>query len=212
MEANQPIQSVQNNKMSQCKTCGASIAKSAKICPSCGAKKKKNPVAIIIPLVIVLVLVGLYAVKVFNYNGGKGVLYVDGQEYSWSEYKDIYHEHYLNGRTIEFKETYLPAQAEYTGKITKISNAIIGSTMKGNMPTKDTLYCFEMTLDDGCTYSVVYGYYEQNDYDFSHLSVGDKVTVKGEVLESDLFPTNLITEYLDAQLKITGTIDDITKN
>jgi len=30
-----------NKKMIQCKTCGAGIAKNAKVCPSCGAKNKK---------------------------------------------------------------------------------------------------------------------------------------------------------------------------
>lgn len=212
METNQPIQSVQNNKMSQCKTCGASIAKSAKICPSCGAKKKKSPIAIIIPLVIVLVLIGLYAVKILNFNATGAVLNVNGTEYSWSDYKKTYHEYYLNGKATDFMNEFLPAEAEISGKITKISDSIIGSTMNGNMPTKDTLMKYEITIDDGCTYSVIYGYYEQNDYDFSHLSVGDKVTVKGTVTEDEIFPTNIINEYLDAQLQIIGTKDGITKN
>ena len=30
-----------NNKMTTCKTCGKEMAKSAKVCPSCGAKNKK---------------------------------------------------------------------------------------------------------------------------------------------------------------------------
>lgn len=43
------------SKMIQCKTCGASIAKSATTCPNCGAKnKKKHPV-----LGIILVLLGI---------------------------------------------------------------------------------------------------------------------------------------------------------
>lgn len=203
-------QPVQNKKMMTCKTCGAQMAKSAKKCPNCGAKKK-NPVAIIIPLVIVLVLAGLYAVKIFNFNASGAVLRVNGNEYSWTDYKKMYHEHYLNGQSIEFKEEYLPAEAEITGKITKISDAIIGSTMEGNIPTEDTLMEFVITIDEGCTYSVVYSYYEQNNYDFSHLKVGDKVTVKGIVSENDLFPTSLIPEYLDAQLKIIGTQDGIVK-
>lgn len=206
-------QAVQNKNLITCKVCGAQIAKSAKICPSCGAKNKsKSKVKIIIPLVILLVLAGLYGIKIFNFNGGGATLTVNGTEYSWMEYKNAYHDYYLNGKTTQFKDDYLPAQAEITGKITKISNALIGETMKGNMPTKNTLFKFEMTIDDGCTYYVTYGYYEQNDYDFSHLSVGDKVTVKGDVKENDLFPTNMVNEYLDAQLKISGTIEGIVKS
>ncbi len=206
------VQPVQNKKMMSCRTCGAPMAKSAKKCPNCGAKKKKNPVFIIIPLVIVLILAGMYAVKVLNFNAVGAVLNVNGTEYSWSEYKDLYHEYYLNGKAIDFRTELLPATAEKTGKITKISDAIIGETMNGNMPTENTLMKYEITIDDGCTYSVIYGYYEQNNYDFSHLSVGDKVTVKGTVTENELFPTTTINEYLDAQLKITGTKDGITKN
>ena len=41
-------------KMVKCKTCGAEIAKSAKTCPSCGAKAKKHTV-----LGIILVLIGV---------------------------------------------------------------------------------------------------------------------------------------------------------
>ena len=205
-------QAVQNKNLIACKTCGAQIAKSAKSCPACGAKNKsKSKIKVIIPLVIIFILTGLYGIKIFNFNGGGATLTVDGTEYSWTEYKNAYHDYYLNGRTTQFKDDYLPAQAEITGKITKISNALIGETMKGNMPTKNTLFKFEMTIDDGCTYYVTYGYYEQNDYDFSHLSVGDKVTVKGEVTEEDLFPTNIVKEYLDAQLKISGTLEGIVK-
>ena len=83
--------------------------------------------------------------------------------------------------------------------------------MKGNMPTINTLKRFEITIDDGCTYSVIYKYYDEADYDFSHLSVGDKVTVRGEITEEDLFPTTRIEEYLASGLKITGTIEGIIK-
>lgn len=85
-------------------------------------------------------------------------------------------------------------------------------TMKGNMPTKNTLMKFEITIDDGCTYSVIYNYYDQNDYDFSHLAVGDTVTVKGTVTEDELFDSKYIPEYLDAQLKIVGTAEGIVEN
>ena len=201
-----------NKNMTQCKTCGEQIAKAAKKCPKCGAKnKKKSIVKLIIPLVIILVIAILYSVKVMNTNATKAVLIVNGTEYKWSEYKDLYHEYYLNGKTPEFKEEYLPANAEITGKITKISDAIIGSTMDGDVPNKNTLMEYKITIDEGCTYSIIYGYYEQNNYDFSHLAVGDKVTVKGVVTENELFPTNIVEEYLDAQLEIIGTEDGITK-
>lgn len=205
-------QTTQNKNLVTCKTCGAQMAKSAKVCPSCGGKnKKKSLVKIIIPLVIILVLGSLYVIKIMNVNASEAILTVNGADYSWSEYKELYHKYYLNGKTIEFSEEFTPATAEVSGEITKISDAIIGSTMNGNMPTKSTLMKYEITIDEGCTYSVIYKYYDQHDYDFSHLSVGDKVTVKGEVTEKNLFPTNRINENLDSQLKIEGTVEGITK-
>ena len=205
-------QTTQNKNLIECKTCGAQMAKSAKACPSCGGKnKKKSLIKIIIPLVIILVLGALYAVKVMNVNSTDAILKVNGTEYSWTEYKDLYHNYYLNGKAIEFSEEFVPANATYTGEITKISNAIIGETMNGNIPTKNTFMKYEIIIDDGCTYSFTYNYYDQNDYDFSHLSVGDTVTVNGAVTEDNLFPTNRIEEYLDAKLKIEGTLEGITK-
>lgn len=205
-------QTLQNKNLITCKTCGAQMAKSAKACPSCGAKNKKKPlIKIIIPLVIVLVLVGVYVAAIMNTTSSKAILTVNGSEYSWGEYKDLYHEYYLNGNAIEFSEDFTPATAEISGEITKISDAIIGSTMNGNMPTKSTLMKYEITIDGGCTYSVIYKYYDQNDYDFSHLSVGDKVRVKGMVTKENLFPTNMIKENIDVQLNIEGTLEGITK-
>lgn len=209
METNQTT--VTNKKMMACKTCGTQMAKSAKKCPSCGAKNKKPPVFLIIVLALVIVLGGLFALRVYNYNSSDAILTVNGTEYNWNEYRDLYHEYYLNGKTIEFKENFVPVSVEKSGEITQISDAIIGSTMNGNMPTRNTLKKFEITIDDGCTYSVIYKYYDEADYDFSHLSVGDKVTVRGFITEEDLFPTNKIEDYLASGLKITGTAENIVK-
>lgn len=43
-----------SNKIIKCKVCGAEIAKSAKVCPSCGAKNKKHTV-----LAVVLIILGI---------------------------------------------------------------------------------------------------------------------------------------------------------
>ena len=205
-------QTTQNKNLTECKICGAQIAKSAKVCPSCGGKnKKKSLIKIIIPLVIILVLGGVFAFKSMDSKANQPTLTVNGTEYSWTEYKDLYHDYYLNGKAIEFHENFTPANANYTGEITKISNAIIGATTNNHMPTKNTLMEYKITIDDSCTYSFIYKYYDQNDYDFSHLSVGDTVTVNGIVTEDSLFPTNMIKENIDVQLEIEGTLEGITK-
>ena len=45
-------------KMTKCKTCGADIAKSAKVCPACGAKQKKPVVLIVIAVFIAIGIIG----------------------------------------------------------------------------------------------------------------------------------------------------------
>lgn len=46
------------DKMTKCKTCGADIAKSAKVCPTCGAKQKKPVVLIVIAVFIAIGIIG----------------------------------------------------------------------------------------------------------------------------------------------------------
>lgn len=46
------------DKMTKCKTCGADIAKSAKVCPSCGAKQKKPVVLIVIAVIFAIGIIG----------------------------------------------------------------------------------------------------------------------------------------------------------
>lgn len=48
------------SKLTNCKVCGAEVAKNAKMCPSCGAKiKKKHPILLgIIVIVIIIAIVG----------------------------------------------------------------------------------------------------------------------------------------------------------
>lgn len=51
----------QNANMTVCKSCGAQIAKSAKTCPSCGAKNKKTGKKILIFAIIAVVLIIIFA-------------------------------------------------------------------------------------------------------------------------------------------------------
>lgn len=47
------------NKMIKCKTCGGEIAKSAKVCPKCGAKQKKSPIlGIVVTIIAIIIIAG----------------------------------------------------------------------------------------------------------------------------------------------------------
>ena len=49
------------SKMMKCKSCGADIAKSAKVCPKCGAKNKNNTIFIVAIVLIVIAVIGASA-------------------------------------------------------------------------------------------------------------------------------------------------------
>ena len=55
----------QQPKLTQCKSCGTEIAKSAKLCPQCGAKNKKplykRPWFIILCVIAVFVIIGAFS-------------------------------------------------------------------------------------------------------------------------------------------------------
>lgn len=46
-----------NKKMKECKTCGAEVAKGAKICPACGAKQKGKTLLIIAVIAVIAIIV-----------------------------------------------------------------------------------------------------------------------------------------------------------
>ena len=50
-----------SDKLTKCKTCGAQIAKSAKTCPSCGAKVRKGHPVLIGVLVVIVLLAAISA-------------------------------------------------------------------------------------------------------------------------------------------------------
>lgn len=49
------------SKMIKCKTCGADIAKSAKVCPRCGAKNKNNTILVVAVVLFIFAIVGATA-------------------------------------------------------------------------------------------------------------------------------------------------------
>lgn len=49
------------SKMIKCKTCGADIAKSAKVCPRCGAKNKNNTILVVAVVLFIFAIIGATA-------------------------------------------------------------------------------------------------------------------------------------------------------
>lgn len=66
-----------NNRMTVCKTCGQPVAKNAKFCPNCGAKRKKHRI-----LGVVLVILGLSLI-------GSAISNIDSKPQKVTENTDI---------------------------------------------------------------------------------------------------------------------------
>ena len=130
METNQTATT--NKKMMVCKTCGASMAKSAKKCQSCGAKNPKKRIKkLIILLVIAGVIVGYPAFFIIRDNTSATITAKNGEELRYNELGNIYSDYLLNDDYSDFVEEYLPAEVVVKGKITEIDNETIGLSSNG---------------------------------------------------------------------------------
>lgn len=58
--------------LKKCKECGAEISTSAKKCPQCG-KKQKNPVAVILGIIIIIIGIGMLGTDVQQLDNGSSL-------------------------------------------------------------------------------------------------------------------------------------------
>jgi hypothetical protein len=217
METNQTTtqQGVTNNKMMNCKTCGAPMAKSAKKCQSCGAKNPKKRIKkFIILLIIVGIIVGYPAFFVIRDNMSAMITCRNGEELRYNELGDIYSDYLRNDDYKEFVNEYLPAEVVVKGKITEIDETTVGATSDGLNVHVESGACrvIKFEINNEYVYKISFDLYTKaEDYDFGKLKVGDKVVAKGVITDSvTLKNGNQINEGLPSTLDIIGTEDGIT--
>ena len=219
METNQTTtqQGVTNNKMMNCKTCGAPMAKSAKKCQSCGAKNPKKRIKkFIILLIIVGIIVGYPAFFVIRDNMSAMITCRNGEELRYNELGDIYSDYLRNDDYKEFVNEYLPAEVVVKGKITEIDNITVGATSDGLNVHLESGACkvAKIEINNEYVYLIKYDLYKDaEDYDFGKLKVGDKVTATGVITNSiTLTENNQIYAVLPSELEVIGTADGIVKD
>ncbi|MBQ6067332.1 MAG: hypothetical protein IJK89_10995 [Clostridia bacterium] len=159
--------SLSNKKMKSCKTCGAQMVKSAKVCPSCGAKNKKplfkNP-ALIVLLVIALVCGGFLGQKMLmNKKSTITITLNDGTVISDSIKSIIF----KGDSDVNFVSSCLGAKITICGKITSI---------KGRTEYTTPKHTFQSVLSLEKGWIIVEG-----GTDTSKYNVGDYIEVKGEI-------------------------------
>ena len=111
METNQTTQTtenttqqpIMNKKMMACKTCGATMTKSAKKCQACGAKNPKQRIKkLIIMLIIVGIIVGYPAFFIIRDNTSATISCRNGEELRYNELNDIYVDYLRNDDYSDF--------------------------------------------------------------------------------------------------------------
>lgn len=215
METTQTVQ--ENKKMMACKTCGAQMAKSAKKCPSCGAKNPKKRIKkLIVLLIIVGIIIGYPAYFIIRDNTSATITCRNGEELHYNELRNIYGDYLNNDDYKEFVNEYLPAEVVVKGKITEIDNITVGATSDGLNVHLESGACkvAKIEINNEYVYLIKYDLYKDaEDYDFGKLKVGDKVTATGVITNSiTLTENNQIYAVLPSKLEVIGTADGIVKD
>lgn len=159
------------SKITNCKTCNAEIAASAKTCPNCGAKNKKPVYKK--PWFIALIVVVLVAVIVGG-GSGSGSGGSESNEEQKVEYKaygvgELIDD--LEANAMKASEKYLNQHVELTGQLSVIDSS-------------GAYFSIERTGGDFELYNVTC--YLQSDEQkkvIMEASVGDVLVVKGEITD-----------------------------
>ena len=179
------------NKLITCKTCGAEIAKNAKVCPSCGAKNKKGK-KIIIVIVALALLVLFIAIassggstKDLDYSNPVAKISADA---ILSAYK---------ANSVTADETYKNQLIQVTGKISNISESTI--YLKGDEDENwlNTVDCSIISGQDDVVKSL------SKDMVLSIIGVCNSTGVAGDVKLSDC---KIIADNIE--IKTTAAQDD----
>ena len=158
------------NKLISCTSCGHQIAKSAKTCPSCGAKVKRPIFKKKLFWIVIVILAIFCAVIIKNVvaNSGNGVS-ANGQSFSISEFKDM-----VNNNGNKFENEYVGTEVTVTGRVTKIESDYRSTNLNH--------YFSAVVVVEGTWYFEV----SSQNPALKNLEIGDKVAATG-VISTDLY-------------------------
>ena len=156
------------NKMIKCKTCGADIAASAKVCPSCGAKNKK-------PIYkkwwfYALILIIIVAV-VSSTSGGSEKKDEGPVSYTHYDVTQLFDE--LKGNALKAKDTYKNQYVELEGYLSVIDSdgkyISLGADPKNYDYMLDGVHCTIKT--------------DEQRKQIMELNKGDKLVIRGKITD-----------------------------
>ncbi|WP_455581306.1 DUF4352 domain-containing protein [Dysosmobacter sp.] len=129
-------------KMIKCKTCGEEIAKSARVCPKCGAKQKRHTI-----LGIVLIVVGIFAI-IGALSGNDNPTKVGETEKSQSS---------TTGADSEMQtEFYVGEKVDLNNVVATLVNVSESSGSQFNKPTDGNVFLLcEFEIENNSTSDIV---------------------------------------------------------
>lgn len=236
METNQTTQPtmqqppIQNKKMMFCKTCGAQMAKSAKKCPSCGAKNSRSKIVRVFRnlfIVVSIILVGIIVINILNAPKIIGIGDIVEEGNLKIELKNVQYDNtiYVEGDT-RLDNFLTPIQKDdikdkYLYSYNKDTAPVVITVVVENIGKNDTDFgpkMFAVNYDDGNRYYAT-GCYAKTESDYGILGYEwkefDKITlekVTGGAIEVKILAwiplvvfensKSLTLEFCDAVYKI----------
>lgn len=161
-----------SKKMVMCKTCGAEIAKSAKICPHCGAKKKGSVLLPILGAFVIFCAIGAMGggseepapEKEVQAAAPEQVEQIEYTAYTVDQMVDM-----LEDNALKAEQTYDDQYVEITGELSVIDS---DGRYIGLYPEKNpySLLCVQCYLQNDAQVEQV-----------MEMTKGDSVTVRGQI-------------------------------
>lgn len=155
----------ENTNLIRCTSCGKEIAKSARMCPSCGAKVKqpiyKSKLFWFVAVVAAIIL--FFILKKAIANAGNKIV-VGARSYSFSEFEDI-----VANNDSQFRSEFVGEYATITGRITAIKSSFTSTNLNYTFTSViviEDMWYLEVSASNPI---------------LSTVEVGDKVTATAQI-------------------------------
>lgn len=172
------VRGVKMAKLVKCKTCGADVAKSAKVCPQCGAKQKKHTI-----FGVLLVIIGVF-LFISSFSGTDQLQNDDKQDDYQQEEKDTQskEKEIIDISAEQLYETYtentVNADNLYKNKTLRVDGIVvnIGQDAVSKKP------CISLAVNTNYDLFPVQCFFNKATDDISNLRNGDSVVIVGKCI------------------------------
>jgi len=175
---------MENQKITKCKTCNAEISKSAKVCPSCGAKNSKP--LYMRPWFIILAILLVIIIATSSGNNDTPATTISQAESSTSQTNTTvpepevieYTPYTVDKLVDDLNENALSAKMNYDGKYVELTGDLCNIDASGDYITLQPMY-------DEWSFDTIQCYIETEEQltKVASMKTGDKVVLRGQVTD-----------------------------